>query len=1032
MPDGPAYDRAVAVRVTSPVFVGRLAELELLEAAWARATAGESAVVLIGGDAGLGKSRLVAEFAARVREGGGRILSGGCFDVGDEGLPYGPFVEALRALSRDTEPEQLATLLGTAGQELVRLVPELGRYLSADRTIPELDPGSRTSGPSDQARLFELTLAVLERLGEQTPVALVLEDLHWADPATRDLVVFLARSLRRSHVMLIATFRTDDLERGHPLLVRLAELGRVAGVDRIQLAPLTVVEQREQLEAILGHRPPPGLAETVHRRTDGNPFFAEEIVVRAPDSIGAGALPMSLHDLLLDRVASLSAPTQRVVGAAAVAGRWADDTLLAAATGLGPHEVTGAVREAVSRHVIEVDADASTYRFRHSLLAEVVESDLVPGELRRLHEAIAEWLAANREDRPGVTADLARHWVGAGRTEEALLASIEAAQTATEIHAYLDAHRHLERAIELWPVVGPAAAQSGIDQVELLRRAAEAANWAGEGPRAVELARSALALVDERSDPVGAGALRSRLAYYLWTVGESQAALAEHRRAVELVPAEPPSVERAQALGGLAGALMPMAHYRESRAIAEEGLAVLAALKSQAGEAKLLNALGIDLIGLGEVDEGIATLRRGVESAREHGPIDTYVGVTYNLCYFLGQTDRLDEGLRVAEDGLAVAIRAGLERRMGTSLRASAGEILYRAGRWDAALETTEAALDLEPDAAAHVFLRSTRILLALARGEPEAAAAEAAVAQHVAEGDIDPDVRAFLLAARAEMAIAAGRPAEGLGLAGSALNEFAGSDEILLVAPILVTGMTAAADLAEHGRAFRAPGEVATATGGTERFRDAARSLAEALGPRAAPPIHPTPSLLASLATVDAEASRVAGQSDPEAWQTAADAWAAVPMPYQAAKARARAGEAILLMRGSRERATDLLREARLSAEAIGARPLLDRIEAIARRARIGLGGPAPEPVESGPDGQQVAVQRSPAEVLGLSAREWEVLELVAAGRSNAEIADVLFISPKTASVHVTHILDKLGVNNRVEAATIAVRVGAGADRES
>ena len=1019
----------MAVRVTSPVLVGRSAELDVLEAAWARAVAGDARVVLVGGDAGLGKTRLVSELAARVRAGGGRVLVGGCFDVGDEGLPYGPFVEALRSLSRETEPAELAAILGTAGEELVRLVPELGRYLAADRSIAPSDE-PRTGGPSDQARLFELTLAVLERLGSATPVALILEDLHWADPASRDLVVFLARALRRSPVLLVGTFRTDDLERGHPLLVRLAELGRVEGVDRIHLAPLSLEEQREQLAGILGRRPPLDLAQTVHRRTDGNPFFAEEIVATSADPSGAGDVPTSLHELLLDRVASLAPATQRMLGAAALAGRWTDDALLAAATGLEPERITAAVREAVGRHVLEVDTAAGTYRFRHSLLAEVVDADLLPGERRRLHAVIADWLTEHGDrGGAGLTAELARHWLGAGRTKEALLASIEAGAAAVDVHAYVDAHRHLERAIELWPVVRDAAERTGIDEIELLRRTAEAADWAGIGARAVELLRAALARVDEAKDPVAAGLLHSRLAYSLWTIGESQASIAEHHRAVELVPAEPPSQARARVLGGLAGALMPTGHYRESREIAEEGLAVLEAVGPSDARPKLLNALGIDLIGLGETEAGIEILHRAVEAARETGPVDALVGTTYNLCFFLGQVDRLDEGLRVAAEGLEVAVRAGLERRHGASLRASAGEILYRAGRWAEAWAMTEAGLDLDAEVGATVFLLSTRILLAVARGDEAAATAAVDAARPLASGDIDPDVRAIFLGVLAERAIIAGRPAEALDSISGALAEFTGSDEVLLVAPLIVTGMTAAADLAEHGRAFRAPAQVSDAIARATALREQAHGLAEALGPKAPKPTSPTPSLLAALATVDAEWTRVNGRSDSEAWITAAEAWDRIPMPYPAANARARAGEAILLSRGPRERAAELLRAAADAADRLGAGPLHARIEAIARRARVdlGVGVAAPMELPSGVEAEPAGL--TPAEVLGLSSREWEVLELVAAGRSNAEIAEALFISPKTASVHVTHILDKLGVSNRVEAATIAVRVGAGAD---
>jgi DNA-binding CsgD family transcriptional regulator len=309
------------------------------------------------------------------------------------------------------------------------------------------------------------------------------------------------------------------------------------------------------------------------------------------------------------------------------------------------------------------------------------------------------------------------------------------------------------------------------------------------------------------------------------------------------------------------------------------------------------------------------------------------------------------------------------------------------------------------------------------ARGDLAASAADLAAADALAGPDIDPDVQAYLLQARAELALVEGRPADALGFVEEGLAQYAGSDEYLLVAPLLADGMAAAADLAEHGRAFRVASEVDRATAAAGAFEAAASTIRARVAATSAA----TPSLRAVLATVAAEATRVAGRSDATAWLEAAKAWDAVPMPYPAARARARAGEAILLVRGSREEAASHLRAAHLAADALGAVPLREALEAISTRARIDLaadGATAPEPA---PSAVRDAGVRSPAEILGLSAREWEVLELVAAGRSNGEIAETLYISPKTASVHVTHILDKLGVNNRVEAATIAVRVGAG-----
>ena len=1019
--------------LSSPVLVGRAAELAALDVALRRAESGSPAIVLIGGEAGLGKSRLVDEFAVGARASGARVLVGGCVDLGGDGVPYGPFLEVLRALGRELAPEALAELLGDVGLEIVAVAPGFERFLApADSPPPAGESGTQSpaGGAMDQARLFELTLALADRLSSDRPLVLVLEDVHWSDPASRDLLAYLARNLKQVRLMIIATFRSDDLARGDPLLAKLAEMERFPSVERIDLKPLSLAEQRDQLVAILGRRPARGVVERIHARAEGNPFFAEEIVASrvASDETDAGseAIPRSLRDILIGRVARLSPDTQRVLGAVAVAGSRADEALLSTVTGLPDGELVEAIREAVARHVLEVDQQTGTYRLRHALLTEVVYADLLPVERRRLHGAVAAWLAespaTDGSGRRGTAAELAHHWFAADNLAESLRVSVEAGDAATAVHAHADALRHLQRAVELWDRVSNPSDIAKLDRASLLDRAASAADRDGRGSLAVELGRAMLAAVDEDADPVRAGVLRSKLAFYLWTTGQTQASVAEYRAAVALVPAEPPSVERARVLGGLAATLPAAGRYRESREITEEALATLRAAGSHEGEPRLLNLLGMDLVGLGDVDAGLDHLRVAVRIARETGALESQIGAQHNLAFFLSQTDRFEEGLRVAMDALATAARVGLERRYGAGLRASAGDVLMRSGRWDEADVMTAEGRDGGEDTSGAIYLRATRVLFLTARGEYEAAAEELAGANQLATGDIDPDVHAYLLQATAESALHDGRPADAHKAVEEALAQFAGSDEMLLVAPLLVVGMTATADLAEHGRAFRDAGEVAAAEEAADGLLDSARALAAGTPVGATP----TPSVAATIATVEAERTRLGGHSDPDAWRRAAVAWDAVPMPYPAAQARARAGEAVLLVRGPREEAAGLLREAHSAAAALGAAPLRAAIEAIASRSRIVLEVPASvaaqpeEPVE-GP------AAADPAKILGLSAREWEVLELVAAGRSNGEIAETLFISPKTASVHVTHILDKLGVNNRVEAATIAVRVVAG-----
>ncbi len=1035
---------------SSPILVGRAAELSLLEGALRRASSGEPEIVLIGGDAGLGKSRLVAEFGETARQAQARVLVGACLDLGGEGLPYGPFLEVLRNLGEDLSPAELGELLGDIAVELVTVAPGFARFLQPREDVADPIPAGSTStspGPADQARLFELTLALLERLSADRPLVVALEDLHWSDTATRDLLVFLVRNLRRGRVLLIGTFRTDDLERGDPLLVRLAEIGRHANVERIELRPFGLEEQRKQLAGIVGRRVTRDLAERIHARSGGNPFFAEELL--AGEAVGStvptiedddghdgrmdagDALPTSLREILAGRIASLSDAGRRILRIAAVAGARTDDALLAAVTDLSDDARDDALREVVARHFLEVDARTGTYRFRHALLAEVVSADLLPGEDRRLHQAVARWLTDPERiaagGSPGSPADLALHWSAAGNAAEALVASVEASRAATRVHAYADAFRQAERALTLWDRVPDAPERLGMDLVSLLRETANLADLAGSSGRAVELGSRALDIVDVKADPTRAGMIHARLGFYRWLTGDTQGMIDEHQRAIALIPPEPPTIERAAVVGGLASALMPAGKYRESRELCEEAIATLQAAGSHDGEARLLNVLGVDLVALGEVEAGLQHLRSAIAMTRDAGPPEVLLSLQHNLAFYLAQTDRFEEGLQVAGEGLEAARRVGLELRFGAGLRASAGDILLRCGRWDEADRVTSEGLEIDDvDRSGSLYLQATRVMLLAARGDREAVAAELEAVIRAAEGDIDPDVRAYVLQARAEAELLEGRPAEALTAIEGALAEFAESDEILLRAPLLVIGMTAAADLAESGRAFRDSGRVGEAQNRGAAVLEEVRSLGDAGAGSAAT----TPSVRAAIATAEAEASRLGGASDPDAWVAAGAAWDAVPMPYPAARARARAAEAMLLVRGPRDEATRLLREAHAGAIALEAGPLLAAIEAIAGRARIDLvprEAPSSRAERQAETGSEAAASRGPAEILGLSAREWEVLELVAAGRSNGEIAEQLFISPKTASVHVTHILNKLGVNSRVEAATIAVRIGSG-----
>ncbi|HYY79659.1 MAG TPA: AAA family ATPase, partial [Actinomycetes bacterium] len=471
----------------SPVFIGRAVELRRLDAVLERAEQGRPQVVLLAGDAGVGKTRLLLALADRARRRGMRVLMGASVELGDIGLPYLPVVDALRELADD--PEE-ASLLAAAAVT----APGLGRLL------PGIGPAGRTGDGLDQLQLLDAVRAVLVGLAERSPVALVLEDLHWADRATRDLVAFLARTLRSGRVTLAVSYRSDELHRRHPLRPLLAELVRLPAVERLELVPFTRAELAEHLEAIAGAPLPAEQVEGIHARSEGNPFYAEQLL-----AAGAGdaqvELPATLAEVLLARVQRLSEPAQRVLRVAAVAGRRVSHRLLAAVAGQPEADLEQGLHGAVGAGVLTTDAATGSYAFRHALLQEAVYGDLLPGEQVRLHAAYARLLAA---DPDGAAAELAHHCLASHDLAGGLAASVRAAEEAEAVLAPAEALRHLHGALGLWERVPEPAAVAGIDRVGLTLRAAAAASAAGEQQRAATLARDAAAIAEATTDPAAA------------------------------------------------------------------------------------------------------------------------------------------------------------------------------------------------------------------------------------------------------------------------------------------------------------------------------------------------------------------------------------------------------------------------------------------------------------------------------------------------------------------------------------------------
>ena len=852
--------------------------------------------------------------------------------------------------------------------------------------------------PLAQGRLFQALLGLFTRAA---PVVLVIEDLHWADPSTRGFLSFLVRNIGHERLLLVATYRTDELHRRHPLRQFLADVERLPVIERLELAPFTRRELAQQLTAILDASPEPELIEELLARSQGNAFFAEELLAASGED-GAHRVPESLRDALTLRVERLSPTARQTVRSAAVAGTIVGHRLLTATAGLGADELAGALREAIENNVLVPDRSGESYGFRHELLREALYDELLPAERVAKHAKLAQAL----EDDPGLAvgshgaaAQRAVHWSAAHEVAAALAASVQAGIEAEQVWSFAEANSHFEHAVELWTVVAIAQRPEGLSLVDLVGRAADAAYLSGQNQRAVTMAGSALELLDPDTEPVAAGLAHARLGRYLLADAELLPALAEYRSAAALLPAEP-SAARASILAGEAHILMLQGEAPEARAPCEEAILIARQVGAAEVECDALNTLGAVLVQLGALEDGIQALRRGQQLAMDLGALEELRRAYINLGQALDDAGRLQEAAEVAREGWE-----RLRSRIGTAaafLAAEAGLRLIRLGHWDEALAVLEdAAETARPGRFAGMVAGALAWVEAL-RGEVERAGAHVRSAEQLLPNE------AFWISMKvpaAELALARGRPEQ--------LRQIVDIDAGLphvyaaFFTPLLVLAVRAEAELAQRARSGRAPAAEREAITRAEALLGWARTLT---GPEGWPLGSPPDEALMEMELCELETLRARGEDRADAWSTVAARWAERGRPYPAAYARLREAEAAIAEKAPRAQVTEALASARATAARLGARPLLKQIELFSRRARV----------------RHTEEERAlPGEAAGLTLRELEVLRLIADGRTNPEIGTALYMSPKTASVHVSRILSKLDVKTRTEAAGVAHRLG-------
>jgi DNA-binding CsgD family transcriptional regulator/tetratricopeptide (TPR) repeat protein len=981
--------------------VGRAEELARLMAHVDRALAGRPSALLVAGDAGVGKTRVLDELSRRAAQRGLRVLTGHCVDLGDVGLPYLPFVDLLRPIVAD--PERTPGLAGhpvLAG--LLTGRPGAGTTVPAD----DGDGGSpRARGafrpPADDGRLqlFEAVASLLAELAGDVPLLVVLEDLHWADRSSRDLLRYLLARLVDEPIAVVASYRADDLHRRHPLRPLLAELVRLPGVERLTLDPLPDPDVAALVRGLASASGgvAAGTVEDVVARAEGNAFYAEELLAAG---LAGEALPMGLTDVLLARVEQLTPPAQQVLRVAAVAGRQVRHELVSAVSWQSPQETEQALAEAVHHHLLVVSEDGR-YRFRHALLREAVIADLLPGERVRLHAEVAAHLAAHPG--AGTAAERAHHARESNDLPGAFSASLEAADAARRVGAPAEQLQHLEAALALWSAVPDAARRAGREQWVLLLDTAAAARAIGELHRGVGLLRSAQQLLGPDGDPEARARVHYTLAQALTRIEEAAEALAESSAAMALVPADPPSPVRTWAAATHARTLYAQGRVTEGDVAAVEALVAADALDLDSAWADTAVSLA-RLQDSGDLPTLRVRLHEARERAERSGDADVEMRVWFSLAIVAYEAGEVAETLEHAAAGLSRARVLGMEWSFyGAELRHLEVVARYVGGDWDGSLRAADE-LARVPDMAAHV--RADGLLVLVGRGDPQAEQRLAWAQGLATRWDSHVLLMLATVSAEIELAAAAGdsaTAADRARWADARLRQLWGEDRLASVR-LVATALSSVGDAAAAARLVgdteKLAGWLAEGTSLAEVGRTAARAHDPAIGAAG-------PEAQAWEVRLEAEDRRVRGEPAAELWRAAVDRFGYGNV-YEQARSRFRLAEALLAGDDRAEAAAELA-AAHEVAVRLAAVPLQTAIEALARRGRLELPG----------------VARGPAAGAVFTPRETEVLALMAAGRTNRQIGAELFISEKTASVHVSNILAKLGASGRTEAVAIAAARG-------
>ena len=840
-----------------------------MSAAYASAQTGQSQLLLITGQAGIGKTRLVEDLCASATAA--QVLTGESAPLAGTALAYGPFVAAL--------------------------CDHAGWLLEGDQSGDML---------TRRHRLFVRVLELLADLAAQAPVLLVLEDLHWADESSRELLDFLAVRLSEQPIMVVATLRDDEL--GSSERRWLAELERRPAVLRLRLAPLTPTGIGEIVAHLMPADASADAKAAVITAAEGNPLYARELA-----SAGRATVPASITDAVLAKAAGVTAQARALIEQVSVADGGMSHELLAATSTLSEARLLAAARAAVASGLIASSGDG--YCFTHTLIRQVIYAQIIPGERRRLHRRLAGLLADRPGSEPGL---LARHWHLAGCPDRAAAAALLAARHAVSVRAYPEASKNYGLAIELanWlPAAGP----------DLLEEAAKAASWAGDPEQAASWASDAVAQSDAAA-PVEKARRLERLGRYRWEMGDPTAAAEATELAMVLLEEEQPSQLQARVLAALATRRMLLGQADSALPLAARAVAVAQDTGADAVHAHGLATLGIIKAQHGDLDAGLADLHTAFTLAYRAGSVEDTLRAAANRVYLLYRAGRLAEAIEVAQAGRSAVVTMGAPPTITSGIGNNAAAALFASGRWT---EADRLLAELVAESATNFtrYLQLLQLELAVGRGETERAADLSATLRKSPE---DPRLIGPLHACLAEQALnaddlagAAVEVIDGLAaLAGAALAE----EEIRLLA----AGARLAADLALLPSSAR-PRDIPN---GWEQlaatFTEKTRGIVAEHG-------EGQPDLAAFGAMVAAEDARRLGRDTRATWRVAAEAWRTAGWPHREAYARFREAAAAIKA-GRREQAIRALAACQDLAQELQATPLLTQARDLSQRARLAV----------------------------------------------------------------------------------------------